>query len=588
MMQYVPPLRDMQFVLEELLQAPAVLANLPGYEDIDASLMMQIIEEGGRFASDILYPINASGDREGCQLEAGRVTTPKGYPAAYRQFCEAGWPALACDTEHGGQGLPGLLNTVLYEMLSATNQGWTMYPGLLHGAYACLARHASDALKARYLPKIVSGEWMPTMCLTEAQAGSDLGLLRCCAVPDGNGGYAVTGNKIFISGGDHDLTDNIVHLVLARLPDAPAGSRGISLFLVPKILPDGQLNPIVCTGIEHKMGLRGSATCSMEFEGATGWLVGEPHRGLSAMFVMMNAARLNVGLQGLALSETAYQMAVGYARERVQSRGVDEAGSVPIIRHPAVQRLLMQQRSYIEGFRMFAYWASLELDVAGRHPEQSVRDAGNALLGLMTPVIKAFMTDRGFQSTSEALQVFGGHGYVTETGVEQYVRDVRISMLFEGTNEIQGIDFLLRKILGDNGVVFERFLAMVDNTAKEAEGEAVRYATQLLAVTARLRESVQKVAAVAETVPRLPYLVATEVMNLSAHVALGWMWLRALHVAQDRMDQDPDFYQGKKDTARYYFNYVFTAVHSLMATLEVQLADKEAQLLPPDLNQHAC
>jgi alkylation response protein AidB-like acyl-CoA dehydrogenase len=510
------------------------------------------------------------------------VTTPTGFADAYRQFVAAGWPAMSCAPEDGGQGLPHVLNCALYEMLSAANHGWTMYPGLLHGAYACLRAHASEELKARYLPKIVSGEWLATMCLTEPAAGSDLGLLRTRAVPQDDGSVRISGGKIFISGGEQDMTDNIVHLVLARLPDAPAGSKGISLFLVPKVLPDGTRNRVQCTGIEHKMGLRGSATCSMQFDGATGWLVGEPHRGLAAMFVMMNAARLNTGIQALGVADAAYQHALAYAQERLQLKapvrpGREHEPADPIAMHPPVQRLLMTQRAIIEGGRMLAYWTALQLDTAEHHPDPQVRHTLHGQVSLITPIIKAMFSDQGFECTSLALQVFGGHGYICETGIEQYLRDVRVMMLYEGTNEIQALDLLMRKVLGDGGARLDHFLAEIERDAQdERAGAPQAWAGALLELTRRTGVVAQSIAAVAPRQPELPCRIAGEMLRLVGHCALGWMWLRAADAAVKREQTDPAFARAKLATARYYFTYLLPETQQLLAVIDACLADEAA------------
>ncbi|SFV05696.1 acyl-CoA dehydrogenase [Pseudoduganella namucuonensis] len=585
MLSYTPPLKDMRFVLERVLDAPEALAGMPAYAEVDADLMRQVCEEAGRFAAGVLFPLNAAGDREGCRYERGAVRTPAGYADAYRQFVDAGWPALACAPEHGGQGLPQVLNCVLNEMTSAANHGWSMYPGLAHGAYACLARYGSAALKERYLPKIVSGEWLATMCLTEAQAGSDLGLLRTRATPIGDaadGAYAITGGKIFISGGEQDMSANIVHLVLARLPDAPPGSKGVSLFLVPKWLPDGARNAVHCTGIEHKMGIRGSATCAMEFEGATGWLVGEPHRGLAAMFVMMNAARLQVGAQGLGIAETAWQNAQAYALERVQSKAAGRPESRrgeaadPIAMHAPVQRLLMTQRAWVEGGRMLAYWTALALDGAERHPDRAVRDELHGQVELITPVVKAMLTAQGYEGASQALQVFGGHGYISETGIEQYVRDARVTMIYEGTNEIQAVDLLLRKVLADGGARLEGLLARVLSTAEAecdgeddgAHGALAPHARALCALVRRLRGAVRAIARAAEGQAALPHRVAPETLRLVGHCALAWLWLRAARAAIEAREEDPAFHDAKRATASYYFTYVLPEVEQLFGVVD--------------------
>ncbi|HUY03134.1 MAG TPA: acyl-CoA dehydrogenase N-terminal domain-containing protein, partial [Rhodocyclaceae bacterium] len=422
--QYVAPLRDMQFVLNELLEVESALKQLPRHAEIDAGIIAQVIEEGGKFASKVLFPLNHSGDREGCHLDRDthEVTTPKGFKEAYRQYVEAGWPALSCDPEHGGQGLPLVVNNSLYEMMNSANQAWTMYPGLSHGAYECLRAHGTAEQKRLYLAKLVSGEWTGTMCLTEAHCGTDLGLLRSKAEPQADGSYKITGAKIFISAGEHDLAENIVHLVLARLPDAPSGTRGISLFLVPKFIPDadgslGRRNDISCGALEEKMGIHGNSTCQMNLDGATGWIIGEPNKGLNAMFVMMNAARLGVGMQSLGLTEVAYQNAVVYARDRIQMRSLSgvkapELPADPIIVHPDVRRMLLTARAYAEGGRAFCSFVALEIDKELNHPDESVRKDSADLVALLTPVIKAFITDNGWIATSEAMQVYGGHGYI--------------------------------------------------------------------------------------------------------------------------------------------------------------------------------
>ncbi len=576
MLSYSPPLKDIHFTLNEVLQAPAALARMPAFADVDADLIAQVCEQAGRFAAEVLFPLNAAGDRAGCRFDTGAVSAPPGFADAYRQFREGGWPALACAPDDGGQGLPQLLNCVLQEMLSAANHGWSMYTGLSHGAYACLSLHASAELKARYLPKLVSGEWLPTMCLTEPQAGSDLGLLRARAAPLADGSYAISGSKIFISGGEQDLSENIVHLVLARLPDAPAGSRGVSLFLVPKWLPDeGGRNAVHCSGIEHKMGIRGSATCSMEFDGATGWLVGEANRGVAAMFVMMNAARLQVGAQGLGIAETAYQNALAYAAERLQSKAVarpaERSGEAadPIALHPAIQRNLMTQRAYVEGGRMLAYWTGLTLDGAEHHADPAERAALHGLVSLITPVVKAMLTQQGFDGASQALQVFGGHGFIAETGIEQYVRDARVTMIYEGSNEVQAIDLLLRKVLADGGAKLEGFLAQVERSARaEGGGELAAQALALAELVRRLRAVTRAVAEGAVARPALPYQIAPEMLRLVGHCALAWLWLRAARAAIGLQPQDPEFCAAKRATAEYYFGFVLPETLQLFGVVD--------------------
>jgi alkylation response protein AidB-like acyl-CoA dehydrogenase len=527
MWNYTAPLRDMRFVMEDVLGAPAAWAATPAFADFDAATARQVLEEAGKFASGVLAPINAAADLQGCRWHDGQVSTPDGYREAYRAFVDGGWAALACDPEHGGQGLPLVIAAAFNEMIAAANHGWTMYPGLLHGAYDCLKTHASAELQQRYLGQIVSGEWLATMNLTEPQAGSDLGGVRSKATPQADGSHRISGHKIFISGGEHDLTDNIVHLVLARLPDAPAGTRGLSLFLAPKLLPDGSRNPIHCDGIEKKMGIKGSATCAMRFEDATGWLVGEPHRGLAAMFVMMNSARLHVAMQGLGHLEIAQQNAHAYSRERVQGRGA------PIATHPAVRRTLWSLRALAEGERVIAYWTAMLIDEAHHHPDAARRAEADALASLLTPIAKAFFTDHGHRGADEALQVWGGYGYVHEYGIEQAVRDSRIAMIYEGTNEIQAIDLLLRKVLGDGGAALAQLLGLLDDEAA-ACGEApalAEFAAALQAQTAAARTAASALRTAAPTDTDYPLRVADDFLRAMGLTLLAWAWARSARAA---------------------------------------------------------
>jgi len=562
MWHYEPPLRDMQFVIEELLEAPAQWAGIPAYAGVDADTARSVLHEAGRFAAEVLAPTNAAGDLHGCRWEAGRVSTPPGFREAYRAWCEGGWPALGCDQAWGGQGLPLLLGTAVGEMLNSANHAWNMYPGLAHGAYETLRAHAAPELREHYLPRIVSGEWLATMCLTESHAGSDLGLLRTRAVPVQGEAHSgcevrVTGSKIFISGGESDLADNIVHLVLARLPDAAPGSRGLSLVLVPKVLPDGTANAVHCDGIEHKMGIAGSATCAMRFEAATGWLVGEPHRGLPAMFVMMNAARLLVGMQGLGHLEMASQNARRYARERVQSRaparpeGQAAGAADPIALHPAVRRILWTLQALVEGQRAVAYRAAQLLDEAAHHPEAARRERAQELAALLTPVLKAFCTENGHYGADAALQVWGGHGFVRDHGIEQSVRDSRVAMIYEGSNEIQAIDLLLRKVLDDGG---RRLALLLEELEREAAlcGECASAA----GFGGALREHAAALAAAADALaagrgrdPEWPYRVADDFLRATGLVLMAWAWARIARVAAGRADDA--WYEAKLAAARF-------------------------------------
>ena len=525
-MDYQPSPPDALFILQRVLDAGPRLRALAPYAEVDDALAGQVLETAGRFVGEVVAPLQRVGDEVGCRFDAGRVTTPPGFREAYQAFWQAGWPALARAPGHGGQGLPEVLEAVLYEWLAGANHGWTMAPGLLQGAYECLSHHASPELQARYLDKIASGEWLATMCLTEAHAGSDLGLVRTQGVPQPDGSARVSGSKIFISCGEHDLTDNIVHLVLGREPGAPPGPRGLSLYLVPKLLPDGSRNTVACERIEEKMGLHGSPTCVMRFDAATGWLIGEPGRGLNAMFVMMNSARLHVALQGLGLLDAAWQKARTYAAERRQMRapGSDSPPGVAdlIDRHPAVRRLLDTQRAWIDGGRVLAYQTAIELDLARHHPDAGRRAAAERWCSLTTPVFKAAFTHQAFHGASECLQVFGGHGYVREWGIEQIVRDARVAMIYEGTNEIQAIDLLVRKVVPDGGQAFEALLLSLRadlDASREADAAVLRQLAELRFATTRLVHA-------ARDNPTLPYEVADDFLRATALVLLAWAWCR--------------------------------------------------------------
>lgn len=575
MLRYEPPLRDMRFVIDEVLGAPAAWARQPAFDGLDGDTAAEVLAQAGKFAAEVLAPLNSPGDRVGCTWRDGEVSTPPGYREAYQAFVEGGWPALACDPACGGQGLPQLLNAALYEMLAAANHGWTMYPGLLHGAYECLHAHAPAELREHYLPKVTSGEWLSTMCLTEAHAGSDLGLLRTRAVPQADGAFAVTGSKIFISGGEHDLTGNIVHLVLARLPDAPAGTKGLSLLLVPKWLPDGGRNTVHCDAIEHKMGLKGSATCSMRFEAATGWLLGEPNRGLAAMFLMMNAARLHVGLQGLGHLEIATQNALRYAHERLQSRAprrpdgalpASEGAADPIAWHPALRRTLWALQARTEGARVLAYWAAQALDDAVAEPAEAARREADERAGLLTPVVKALLTELGHQGANQALGVWGGHGYIHEVGIEQIVRDSRIAMIYEGSNEIQAIDLLLRKVLPDGGA---RFGQLLDWAGAQVEGasnaQRVRQGLQAL------RECADGLVAGAAGDAEWPCRAADDFLHAVGEALLGCAWARSEVAARTALAAgapDRAFYEAKLQRARFQADYLAGELPRHLAAVE--------------------
>ncbi|MDR6538443.1 acyl-CoA dehydrogenase family protein [Variovorax soli] len=533
-MNYQPHADDQRFLLEAVLGATPRLRELRPFAEFDDALQAQVLEEAGKFVAEAIAPLNRTGDETGCRFEDGEVHVPPGFREAYAGLVEGGWLALSAAPEDGGQGLPAVLEAILFEWLSAANHGLTMAPGLLHGAYECLRHHGSEALKARYLPKIASGEWLATMCLTEAHAGSDLGQVRTRAVPQPDGSFRVSGGKIFISGGEHDLTPNIVHLVLCRLPDAPAGPKGLSLVLVPKQLPDGLRNAVHCERIEEKMGLHGSPTCVMRFDDATGWLVGEANRGLAAMFVMMNAARLHVALQGIGLLDAAWQKADAYARERRQMRapGPAPASRGPeaadlIAEHPAVRRMLETQRAWVDGARLLAYRTALQLDIARHDADPARRERAERACALVTPVLKAACTQQSFEGASACLQVFGGHGYVREWGIEQVLRDARVTMIYEGTNEIQAIDLVVRKLLPDGGAGMASLLIELRDeldAAREFDAEVQRRFAQLRYVGTT-------VALAAQRDPALAYEVADDYLRVVAIALLAWAWARIGHAA---------------------------------------------------------
>jgi alkylation response protein AidB-like acyl-CoA dehydrogenase len=523
---YQPRTDDMQFLLSRVLNAPAQLQALPALAEVDAELMQQVLEEAGKFVGEVIAPLNRDGDEIGAQWADGAVTMPPGFKDAYQSFWQSGWPALTASTEDGGQGLPTVLEAMLYEMLSAANHSWTMAPGLLHGAYECIKHHASDELKAHYLEKVATGEWLATMCLTEPHAGSDLGLARTKAVPLPDGQYAVSGTKIFISGGEHDLTDNIVHLVLARLPDAPRGPKGLSLFLVPKFYPDGSRSRVHCDRIEEKMGLHGSPTCVMRFDEAVSSIVGEPGKGLNAMFVMMNAARLHVALQGIGLLEASWQIADTYAQERRQMRAPGKGNSAAeadfISEHPAMRRILDTQRAWVDAGRVLAYRTALELDRIKHSPDADTQNAAQRWCALVTPVMKSVFTHQAFHGGSDCLQVLGGHGYVREWGIEQIVRDARVAMIYEGTNEIQAIDLLVRKVLADGGTGMN---ALLDALASDLP-KAAKASTAAQARIQTLRAVTQQIVKASAQDAALPYRVADDYLRAVALVLTDWAWLQ--------------------------------------------------------------
>jgi alkylation response protein AidB-like acyl-CoA dehydrogenase len=595
MPKYTPPLRDMKFVLHEMLNVERELKVIPQHADIDADTIDTVLEAGGKFCAEVLQPLNAIGDREGCKLNAdGSVKTPTGFKEAYQQFVEAGWPSLGCATEFGGQGLPHVVASAFMEMMNSANQSWAMYPGLSHGAYNALKAFGTPEQKQLFLPKLVSGEWTGTMCLTESHAGTDLGMLKTRAEPHADGSYAVTGTKIFISAGEHDLSKNILHLVLARLPDAPGGTKGISLFIVPKFLPDaqgnaGKRNGVKCGSLEHKMGIHGNATCVINLDGATGWMVGPPNKGLTAMFVMMNSARLGVGMQSLGLAEFAYQNSLAYAKDRLQSRaltGPKNPGKQadPIIVHPDVRRMLMTQKCYVEAARAFSYWAGLAIDKEHKHPDEATRKINGEMVALLTPVIKGFITDNGYESCTLAMQVLGGHGYIAEHGLEQCVRDARINMIYEGTNTIQALDLLGRKVLADMGAKLMKFGKIVQDViqASSDRPSMMEFTGPLGALLGEVQKVTMEIGQKAMKNPDEVGAAAVPYLRLIGHLVFSFAWCYAAGVAQARLAAgakgDEAFYKTKLTTARFYFAKLYPET----ATLLNQLRSGSASLMELD------
>jgi alkylation response protein AidB-like acyl-CoA dehydrogenase len=580
MTTYKAPLREYRFVLNELFDV-GELARLPGYEDATPDVFEQVLEEGAKLCEEVLFPLNRSGDEEGCTFENGVVRTPKGFKEAYDLFREGGWTALACDPDYGGQGLPHTLSFFVEEMVSSANMSFGMYPGLSNGAYSAIRRHGSAEQKRTFLPHLVDGTWSGTMCLTEPQCGTDLGQIRTRAEPTGKDGvYKITGTKIFISAGEHDLTDNIIHLVLARIVGGPPGIRGISLFIVPKFLVKedggvGARNGVRCGSIEHKMGIKASATCVINLEEAEGYLVGEPHKGMRAMFTMMNAARLGVGLQGLALGETALQTARQYAQDRLQGRALKgdkfpDKPADPIIVHPDVRRMLLTMKAYTEGARALAAWVSLALDRAERDPDPEAREEAEDFIGLMTPIIKAMLTDNAFAVTNLGVQIFGGHGYIREWGMEQLVRDSRITMLYEGANGIQALDLVGRKMPMHNGRLLRRFFHPVDAWLKQraANPALQEFVKPVMQAFGRLQQVTALVAQKGMADPEEAGAAASEYLRAFGLVAMGFLWARIAEVALGHLNgEEPLFYKAKLATARFYMARVLPETNALFANV---------------------
>lgn len=562
---YSAPLDHMRYLLNDVFKAHEYWAQMPAFSQIDSDTVDAILNEGAKLCSEVIAPLNRSGDEEGVRLDNGVVHTPQGFPAAYQQLAAGGWIGLSGDPKFGGQGLPKMLTVLFEEMLFSANSAFMLYAALTSGAALAIRAHASDTLKQIWLPKLYSGEWAGAMCMTEPHAGSDLGILTTRAAPQADGSYHITGTKIFITGGDHDLTSNIVHLVLARLPDAPAGPKGISLFLVPKFLLDaqgniGQRNAVTASALEHKMGIKASSTCVMNFDGATGWLVGEPHQGLAAMFTMMNYERLSIGLQGIGCGEMSYQNAVRYAKERLQGRAAHgatnpQSAADPIIHHADVRRMLLTQRAWNSGSRALAVFIGLQLDLANHHPDNEIATRAAQRVALLTPVAKAFFTDKGFEACVLGQQVFGGHGYIRDNLQEQLVRDVRIAQIYEGTNGIQAIDLLKRKVLPNNGKMMRDFILEMEQDTTNTPPIFATEEDAVLKACSTLRELTLWLAKQDKRDADLCSSAACDYLHVVGHTIYAWLWLKM--IAADPSDPD------RRVVGRFYFGRLLPQIHAL-------------------------
>ena len=575
MADYKAPLRDMRFVLNEVFEVSRLWAQLPALaEVVDAETAAAILEEAGKVTAGTIAPLNRPGDEEGCQWNAGAVSTPAGFPEAYRTYAEGGWVGVGGDPAYGGMGMPKVISAQVEELVNSANLSFGLYPMLTAGACLALNAHASDELKDKYLPNMYAGIWAGSMCLTEPHAGTDLGIIRTRAEPQADGSYKISGTKIFITGGEHDLTENIIHLVLAKLPDAPAGPKGISLFLVPKVLVNadgslGEKNSLGCGSIEHKMGIKASATCVMNFDGATGWLVGEVNKGLAAMFTMMNYERLGVGIQGLATGERSYQSAIEYARERIQSRAptgpvAKDKAADPIIVHPDVRRMLLTMKALNEGGRAFSSYVAMQLDTAKYSEDAVTRKRAEELVALLTPVAKAFLTDMGLETTIHGQQIFGGHGFIREWGQEQLVRDCRITQIYEGTNGIQALDLLGRKVVANGGAALRLFASEV---RAFAHANASSHGERLVEALERLEAVSGWVLEQAKADPNSVGAASVEYLHLFGYVAYAYMWARMAAVAQRKQDEDEAFCSAKLATAEFFFSRLLPRTLSLEASI---------------------
>lgn len=584
MPSYKAPLRDMQFVLHEMLNTEKDYKQLPKYqESVTRELLDQYLEAAADFCQNELAPINQNGDQEGCHLNQGVVTTPAGFKQAYQQYAELGFSSLTADPEYGGQGLPTLLRIAISEMLCASNWAWAMYPGLSHGAMRTIEHHGTTEQKQKFLTKLVSGVWTGTMCLTESHAGSDLGLIRTKAEPQADGSYAITGEKIFISAGEHDLAENIIHIVLARLPNAPAGTKGISLFIVPKFDVDEQghlqeRNPVFCSALEEKMGIHGNATCVLNFDAAKGYLIGPENRGLNCMFTFMNTARIGTAVQGLAASEISFQGALSYAKERLAMRALTgakypEQNADPIIVHPAVRAMLMTQKAFAEGGRALAYFLAQHVDIVESSEDEQQRQHSDELLAFLTPIAKAFLTESGNESAKHGVQVFGGHGFIVEHGMEQIVRDARISTLYEGTTEIQSLDLLARKVLKSEGKLLKNMTALIEQFIEEHQSNELlaAYLKQLTELKQQWLSITEKIAEKAKHNAEEIGAVSVDYLYFSSYVVFAYLWLRMAQVAQQKLAEgtvEAKFYQAKLITAQFFFQKLLQRTHSHAAAIE--------------------
>ena len=581
MPEYRAPIRDFQFVLHELLNI-SQYNDLPGFGDITPELVDAMLSEGARLCEEVLFPLNQSGDAEGCQFENGKVTMPKGFKEAYDAYIQAGWTSMTCDPEYGGQGLPAAINIPMGEMISGSNVSFGLTPGLSFGAYYAIYTHGSEALKRLYLPRLVDGTWAGVMCLTESHCGTDLGLIRTKAEPAEGGAYKITGSKIFISSGEQDLTDNIIHLVLAKLPDAPSGVKGISLFLVPKINvnPDdslGEPNNVTCGSIEHKMGIHGSSTCVMNYEGATGYLLGEAHKGLRGMFTMMNEARLWVGVQGLGVAEVAYQNARNYAKERLQGRSLTgtkypDKPADPLIVHPDIRRMLLTMKAFTEGARMLEVTAALKEDMRHKHPDKQTRQDADDYIQIMTPVIKAYFTDMASECCNLAVQIYGGHGYIKEYGVEQYVRDARITQIYEGANGIQALDLVGRKLPKHTGRYLRQFFHPAMELVEEHRDnpKMAEFTKPLYKALDSLQKASMYIGVNALSNPDEAGAASTEYLHMFGLAAFAHVWAQAALIAHTKLEEgtdDPDFYKAKLATARFFMNKMLPKHYGYLASI---------------------